>query len=202
MAKTDPRIDAYIAKSADFAKPILNHLRELVHQGCPDVEETWKWSFPHFLYKGILCSMAAFKNHCSFGFWKNALIIGKNNGKAERDGMGSFGRLTSLADLPADSVLLAYIKKAVQLNDTGVKNPARSAPKVKKPLVVPDYLMAALSKRKKALATWEDFSYSHKKEYVEWVTEAKTEQTRSKRLTTTVTWLVEGKSRNWKYKNC
>jgi uncharacterized protein YdeI (YjbR/CyaY-like superfamily) len=204
MPKTDPRVDAYIAKSADFAKPILNHLRRLVHLGCPEVEETWKWSFPHFMYKGILCSMAAFKNHCSFGFWKGRLILGKSvgDGDGERDGMGQFGRLTSLADLPPEKVLLGYIIEAVRLNDAGVKVPTRSAPRVKKDLVVPDYFLAALNKQKKALRTFEDFSYSHKKEYVEWITEAKTEPTREKRIITALAWLAGGKPRYWKYANC
>src|ERR1043166_4933195 len=126
MPTKDPRIDAYVAKSADFAKPILIHLRKLVHVACPDVEETIKWSFPHFEYKGMLCSMAAFKQHCSFGFWKAALVLGKGkNGEDSADGgMGHFGKITSLSDLPGDKVLVGYIKKAAQLNDAGVKLPA------------------------------------------------------------------------------
>ena len=99
MPTKDPRIDDYVAKSADFAKPILNHLRKLIHAACPAVEETMKWSFPHFMYKGMLCSMAAFKNHCSFGFWKGALIFGGDDGynKASEEAMGQFGRITALS---------------------------------------------------------------------------------------------------------
>lgn len=192
----DPRVDAYIAKSADFATPILNHIRKLVHAACPQVQETMKWSFPHFEYKGVLCSMAAFKNHCALGFWKGELFLPK--GKQD-EAMGSFGRITRLSDLPSDKVLSGYIKEAVKLNEAGTKVPSRSKPKERKPLVIPNYFMAAMKKNKKALSTFEDFSYSHKKDYVEWVTGAKTEQTRDKRLATTVEWLTEGKSRNWKY---
>jgi uncharacterized protein YdeI (YjbR/CyaY-like superfamily) len=154
--------------------------------------------------------MAAFKAHCSFGFWKGKLIFG--NRSAEDEAMGQFGRIKSLADLPGDKVLLGYIKKAVRLNEAGVKKDAPSASaalrrdklrlKVKKELVVPDYFTGALRKNKKALATFEGFSYSHKKEYVEWITEAKREETRANRLATALAWLAQGKARNWKYMNC
>ena len=169
MPAKDPRIDAYIAKSADFAKPILTHLRKLVHASCPDVEETMKWSFPNFMHKGILCSMASFKEHCTFGFWKGALISAKDKaaGKLADEAMGQFGRITALSDLPKDKVLLGWIKEAVRLNDEGIKLPPRPKSKVKKELVVPDFFVAALKKNKKALTTFENFSYSHKKEYVE-----------------------------------
>jgi len=203
MPKKDPRVDAYIAKSADFAKPILNHLRKLVHKACPDVEETLKWSMPAFMHEGILCGMAAFKEHCTFGAWKHSLIKTKVSGNGKSDeAMGHLGRITSLADLPSDAALLEYIREAVRLNEQGVKlaRPKRSA--AKKELVVPDYFSAALKKNKKALEAFENFSYSHKKEYVEWVTEAKRDETRAQRLDTTLAWLGQGKSRNWKYANC
>jgi uncharacterized protein YdeI (YjbR/CyaY-like superfamily) len=197
----DKRVDAYIAKSAAFAQPILRELREVVHEACPDVEETIKWSFPNFTYKGILCGMAAFKQHCSFGFWKGALVIdGKDN---NADAMGQFGRITSIKELPSRRALLAYVKKAKQLNDDGVKVPARSKPRnEKKDLEIPAYFTAALKKNRKALALFEAFSYSKKKDYVEWLTEAKTDETRERRLETSVQWIAEGKSRNWKYERC
>ena len=202
MGKKDPRVDAYIAKSADFAKPILTHMRELVHAACPDVEETIKWGFPNFVHKGMLCGMAAFKAHSSFGFWKASLIFGKDKAAGKEDnGMGHFGRITSLSDLPKDKELLGYIKEAVRLNDAGISKP-RPRLKKKKELVVPDYFMAALKKNKKALTAFEGFSYSHKKEYLEWITEAKTEETRQRRIATALEWMAEGKSRNWKYENC
>jgi uncharacterized protein YdeI (YjbR/CyaY-like superfamily) len=200
MGTQDPRIDAYIARSAEFARPILTHIRKLVHATCPDVEETMKWSFPHFQYKGMLCSMAAFKEHCAFGFWKGALVI-EGAPEAER-GMGQFGRITRLADLPPPKVLTGYIKKAMKLNDDGVKTPARAKPKTPRELVIPDDLASALQGNHQAQAAFEKFSPSHKREYVEWITEAKTQATRSKRLATAIEWMAEGKSRNWKYMNC
>ncbi len=200
MPKKDPRIDVYIAKSPEFAKPILAHLRELVHAACPDVEETMKWSRPHFMYKGMLCGMSSFKEHCAFGFWKGSLIV--KDGKRETDAaMGHFGRITSLTSLPANKVITGYIKSAMKLNEDGVKPPER-VKKPPKPVVVPDDLAARLKRNKKAQATFEAFSPSHKREYIEWITEAKTDATRTKRLETTIEWLAEGKPRNWKYMNC
>jgi uncharacterized protein YdeI (YjbR/CyaY-like superfamily) len=202
MATRDPRIDAYIAKSADFARPILEHIRAVVHAACPDVEETMKWSFPNFLYKGMLCNMAAFKEHCAFGFWKGSLIVGKGDGEAEK-AMGQFGRITKLSDLPSKKVLTGYIKEAMTLNDQGVKSPSRSKPKSPKPApVVPDDLAAALAKNSAAHATFETFSPSHRREYIEWITEAKTAATRARRVETAIEWMAEGKPRNWKYMNC
>ncbi|MBI4662118.1 MAG: YdeI/OmpD-associated family protein [Verrucomicrobia bacterium] len=204
MGKHDPRIDAYIAKSADFAKPILNHLRKLVHAACPDVEETMKWSFPHFLHKGILCSMASFKNHCAFGFWKGALIFGKTKGSSddEKQAMGQFGRITAISDLSDEKTLTGYLKEAARLNEAGVKVPAKPKAKEKNDLVVPDYFVSALKTNKQALVTFESFSYSHKKEYLEWITEAKGEETRQRRMATAIEWMTEGKSRHWKYARC
>ena len=201
MGTRDERIDAYIAKSAEFARPILVHLREVVHAACPEVEETMKWSFPNFMYKGILCSMAAFKEHCAFGFWKGSLVL-KQEGDDARDGMGHLGRLTKLSDLPSKKVLTGYIKDAMKLNDAGVKSPTRSKPKRPKEVIVPHELTSALGQNKKALATFEKFSPSHKREYIEWITEAKTEATRTRRLETAIEWMAEGKPRNWKYMNC
>jgi uncharacterized protein YdeI (YjbR/CyaY-like superfamily) len=200
MPATDPRIDAYIEKSADFAQPVLTHLRKLIHKGCPDVVETVKWSMPSFEYKGILCGFAAFKQHCTFGFWKQSLMETDAFSK-NKTAMGSFGRITSLKDLPSDKVMIGLIHQAMELNEKGIKVPKKPA-SAKKELVVPDDLKKALAKNKKAKTQFDKFSYSHRKEYVEWITEAKTEPTRNKRLDTTVEWLSEGKSRNWKYENC
>jgi uncharacterized protein YdeI (YjbR/CyaY-like superfamily) len=197
MGTIDKRVDAYIAKSADFAKPILTHIRAVVHETCPDVEETMKWNFPHFVYKGMLCSMASFKEHCAFGFWNRQLVAGDAAGAEGDRGMGQFGRLTKVSDLPSKRILAGYIKKAMALNEQGVK-PARST-KPKKELIVPEYFIAALRKNKKALAVFERFPPSHKREYVEWVTEAKGEDTRNRRLAQAVEWIAEGKQRNWKY---
>jgi uncharacterized protein YdeI (YjbR/CyaY-like superfamily) len=200
MPKIDPRVDAYIAKAAEFARPILKHLRGLVHVGCPEVVETMKWSFPHFEHQGVLCSMAAFKQHCAFGFWKGKLFLPQEHDGSE-SAMGQFGRITTIDDLPAKKVLLGYIKQAVKLNEAGVKAP-KTAKKEKSTLVVPPYFKAALKKNKKAQTTFDNFSPSHQREYVEWITEAKQEATRQRRLETAIEWLAEGKSRNWKYEKC
>ena len=201
--KRDPRVDAYIAKAPEFAKPILSHLRELVHAGCPEVVETMKWSRPHFEHHGLLCGISAFKHHCAFGFWLYEQVVGAlGQSAAEKNSMGHFGRITSLADLPGDKELIAMIRKAAALNESGVKRPAAPRPKGDRKLTVPVYLLAALRANKKALAAFEAFSYSHKKEYVEWITEAKREETRQKRLGTMLQWLAEGKSRHWKCIQC
>ena len=198
MPKKDPRIDAYIAKSADFAKPILIHLRQLAHTACPDVEETVKWRMPFFLHKGILFGMASFKGHCTLHFWNGKLFLGD---ASREGGMGQFGRITTLSDLPDRKTLLGYIKKAIQLNEAGVKKaPPKRAPQKK--LTVPPDFNAALNKNKKARAAFDNFSYSHRKEYLQWITEAKRPETRAKRIKTTLQWLATGKSRNWKYENC
>jgi uncharacterized protein YdeI (YjbR/CyaY-like superfamily) len=208
MGKKDARVDAYIAKSADFAQPILNELRDIVHEGCPDTEEAIKWSMPFFLYqKGILCYMAAFKQHCGFGFWNGRAVLGEamvfSEGGREKEGMGNVGRITSLKDMPSRRVLIGYVKKAKQLKDDGVKPPTRSKPRgpVKEP-PTPDYMTAALKKNKKALAAFAAFPPGRRKEYIEWLTEAKTDATRQKRLDTAIEWIAEGKSRNWKYEKC
>ena len=198
MGTRDPRIDAIIVKSADFAKPILTHIREAVHAGCPDVVETIKWGMPAFEYKGPMCQMAAFKAHCVFGFWKGALVL-PESGKA-KDAMGNFGRISSVKDLPSKKVLAGYVKKAAELNAAGVKV-ARPKKHAKPPVETPPELAAALKQRKhaKARATFEGFSPSQRREYAEWLTEAKTDATREKRLATTLEWLAEGKTRQWKY---
>ena len=200
MPTTDPRVEAYIDKSRDFAKPILKHIRKLVHEACPETIETMKWSLPHFDYKGMLCSMAAFKEHCAFGFWKQSLLE-QSAFPAEKTAMGSFGRITSVKDLPDDKTMKKFIAEAVKLNDDGVKI-ARTVSKEKKKLVVPDILLEALASNDSAAETFNNFPYSKKKEYVEWITEAKTDATRDKRLGTTIEWLAEGKARNWKYEKC
>jgi uncharacterized protein YdeI (YjbR/CyaY-like superfamily) len=201
MGKRDARVDAYIGKSAEFARPILMHIRELVHAGCPEAEETIKWSHPNFLYKGMMCGMAAFKEHCAFGFWKHSLVVGKEDGEP-KEGMGTFGRITKISDLPSKKVMTGYIKTAMKLNEDGVKNPARVRPAKPKEVVVPDVLAKALRGNQKARATFEKFSPSHQREYIEWITEAKTDATRERRLQTALEWMAEGKPRNWKYMNC
>jgi uncharacterized protein YdeI (YjbR/CyaY-like superfamily) len=201
MGKRDPRVDAYIAKAAPFARPILKHLRAIIHEGCPGVEETIKWSFPCYDYKGPFASIAAFKQHASFGLWKHALLVKKHAplAKNREKAMGHFGRLTSLADLPSRRVLVALVKEAKRLNDERVKLPPRPRPKKPVKVMVPAFFRAALRKSKKAFACFDAFSPSQQREYVEWLAEAKTAPTRERRLETAIEWISEGKIRNWKY---
>ena len=193
---TDPRIDAYIARAQPFAQPILKRIRAAVQAGCPDVTETIKWSMPAFEYKGPLAGMAAFKAHCVFGFWKGALMKTAPKGK-EGDAMGQFGRFESIGDLPSEAALVKMVKEAVALNDAGVKVPRVT--KAKAALKTPSYMLAAIKKNSKAKKTYEAFSPSAQREYVEWITGAKTDETRDTRLATAVGWMAEGKQRNWKY---
>jgi uncharacterized protein YdeI (YjbR/CyaY-like superfamily) len=202
MATTDPRIDAYIQGSADFARPILEHLRQLIHKACPGVVETIKWSRPFFEYQGgMLCHISAFKQHCAVGFW-NAPLLKDPAGVLhikDKNAMGHFDRITSLKDLPADKVLIALIKEAAALNEQGVKKPAPVKKPLKAALPVPPALASALKKNKKAADVFAGFPPSHRREYIEWITEAKTDETRDRRIASTLEWLKEGKSRNWKY---
>jgi uncharacterized protein YdeI (YjbR/CyaY-like superfamily) len=201
MPKKNKAVDTYISKSADFAKPILNHLRQLVHTTCPATEEKIKWGFPHFDYKGeMMCSMAAFKQHCAFGFWKAPIMKDPMllaTAKTEV-AMGHLGKITALENLPSDKKIIAWIKEAMKLNEDGIKLPARPTPAVKE-IVVPDYFSKAIAKNKKARLVFEAFAYSHKKEYIQWITAAKTEETKNKRMETAIEWIAEGRGRNWKY---
>ena len=201
MAKKDPRVDAYIEKAAPFARPILRHLRQVVHAGCPKVEETIKWGMPHFDYKGMMCGMAAFKEHCTFGFWKEK-VLGKRlplDVRSNQDGMGTYGCIRTLDDLPPAAHLKVLVAEAAKLNDAGIKahDGAKRPPRA--PLPVPDDFKAAMKKHPKAQAAFQALSPSHRREYIEWITEAKREETRRKRMETSLQWMVEGKARNWKY---
>jgi len=199
MGTRDKRVDAYIASRAPFAQPILRQLRELVHEACPDAVETIKWSHPQFEYKGPFCGMAAFKEHAAFGFWKHDLVVA-DDGKA-REAMGSFGCLRTLDDLPSKKAFGGYVRKAMKLNDEGIKSPRRTgAPK--KPIPMHAELKAALGKSRKARATFDAFPPSARREYLEWVAEAKGEDTRARRIAQAVEWMAEGKRRNWKYEKC
>jgi len=202
--KYDKRIDTYIEEAQPFAQPILNHLRALIHEANPEVEETIKWGMPSFDYKGPYISFAAFKQHAAFGFWKAVLLHDPEGYLQDRsnqggEAMGHLGKITSLDDLPPDAVLIDFIKQAKKLNDDKVKLPAKPK-KEQKELIIPAYFIEALSRNELALAVFEAFSPSHKKEYVEWVTEAKTEKTRLERLAKAILQMAEGKSRHWKYK--
>ncbi len=197
---TNPAITTYITRAQPFAQPILNHIRALVHMACPKVEEKIKWGMPFFDYKGPMCNLAAFKQHCSFGFWKASLMsdpILVETAKSEV-AMGHLGKITSLKDLPSDKKIMTYINEAMLLNEAGKK-----VVKVKSTksitYVVPDYIVIAIKQNKKAFATFEAFAPSHKKEYAQWIDEAKTETTKSKRLLKAIENMEEGKPYNWQY---
>jgi uncharacterized protein YdeI (YjbR/CyaY-like superfamily) len=196
--KTDPRIDAYIDRQAEFAKPILVHLRGVIHEACPDGEETLKWSMPSFLYRGkILAGFAAFKAHATFGYWNDSMLQQKEK---NRSAMGQFGRLTALADLPERDRLIDLTRQSMALIDSGAK-PVRNKTE-KAPFTVPQDMRAAIDTNPAAKAAFDAFPPSAQRDYVEWITEAKREETRTKRLAQAVEWLAEGKRRNWKYENC
>jgi uncharacterized protein YdeI (YjbR/CyaY-like superfamily) len=195
------QVDQYIINSAEFAIPILDHLRNLVHKADARIEEKIKWGMPFFDFKGTVCHMASFKNHCAFGFWKGSLMKDEYGIFKERsEAMGLLGKITSFKDLPPDEILIAYIQQAILLNENNIKLPPKPKSTEKKELVVPEYLMEALHEDPEALAVFQNFSTSNKKDYVLWLEEAKTEATRQKRLVTTLVWLAEGKTRMWKYK--
>jgi len=194
MAKKDPRVDDYIKRAAPLARPILKHLRKIVHVGCPDVEETIKWRSPFFERKGIICFMAAFKQHCVFGFWKGSLIFGGKH----KGAMRHFGRITSMHDLPNQKMLIGFVRRAAELNEAGTRK-SRPRPRAKREINVPADLKTALQRKVKARKTFENFRYSHKKEYVDWITDAKRDETRRRRLETAIQWLAQGKPQNWKY---
>jgi uncharacterized protein YdeI (YjbR/CyaY-like superfamily) len=205
----DPRVDAYVNKVKPFAQPIMEHLRELVHKGCPEVEETIKWSRPFFEYRGaILGNMSAFKEHCSFGFWGEEIgAVLREARVVQEGGMGSLGRITCVADLPADKLMLGWIRQAAKFIASGehtspiaARQRVVKAPKEK--VEAPAEFMAALQRDKKAAAVFAKFSPSCQREYVEWIVEAKRVETREKRIATAVEWIAEGKQRNWKYQEC
>src|SRR5258705_7484639 len=199
----DKRVDAYITKAQPFAQPIMKKMRELIHKANPDVQETIKWGMPSFDYKGPYFSFAAFKQDLAAGFWKYKLIKDSkgylgDNAMQGGEAMGNMGRMNSVKDLPPDSVMIDFFKQAKKLNDEGVKQ-ERPKPKPKKEILIPKEFAAALSKNKKAKQVYENFSPSQKYEYLQWITEAKTDETRDKRIETAAEWISEGKPRNWKY---
>jgi uncharacterized protein YdeI (YjbR/CyaY-like superfamily) len=195
MGKKDARIDAYIAQSANFAKPILTRLRKLIHTACPPVEENMKWRMPFFEHKGILCMMAAFKGHCAIRFWHPEMRKLFKKG----DSMSHVGRIKKMSDLPGDAKILQYLRRAVELNESGKK--ATVVRRSAKKLQIPSYITNALKGNKKAQAAFNRFSPSHQNEYIEWITDAKRDETRAKRIATMLQWLAAGKSRNWKYES-
>jgi uncharacterized protein YdeI (YjbR/CyaY-like superfamily) len=208
-ANLNPKVDAYVAKAAPFAQPVLGHLRGLVHKACPDAVEEMKWSRPFFLHGGvILCNMSAFRAHCSFGFWGAEIgKILKQDGVLQDGGMGSLGRIAGLDDLPPDKAMLGYLRQAVKFIDEGkgetfVAAGRRVAKAPKAGIETPAEFLAALKRNKAAERVFEGFSPSCKREYVEWIAQAKRDETRERRIAQAMEWIAEGKQRNWKYQEC
>lgn len=203
MGFRDPRIDAYIIKSADFAIPILDYWREIVHAACPEAKETMKWSMPFFEYHNYnLCHMASFKNHCRFHFWLASKMSDPDKLFTESDtdsGMSQFGRISKVEDLPSEEQIFALIQDAMSLIDQGVKLTKDPGRKVVKELAIPDYFQEAIDDNPDAQENFDRFTLSQKKEYVDWIVEAKSETTRLKRMEQAVNWIEEGKVRHWKY---
>ncbi|MBS1821659.1 MAG: YdeI/OmpD-associated family protein [Acidobacteria bacterium] len=198
----DPRVDAYINRSAPFAQPILEHVRELVHKTVPDIEESIKWSMPFFTYKGqMFGNLAAFKAHCSFGLFGGTMKAWFKEQGTDNEGMGSLGKLTGVKDLPPNKVLIGYIRQAAAFIDDGAKTMQRPRKAARPAPEVPADLAAALKKNKAAQRVWASFSASCQREYADWITEAKRAETREKRVAQAVEWIAEGKQRNWKYQN-
>jgi len=196
MPRKDPRVDAYIENAQPFARPILKHIRAAVLSASSELEETLKWGHPTFVYHGNVCTMAAFKQHITLGFWKAKLLLDAN-GRPAGEAWGQFGRITEIPDLPPKRELVGYVKKAMTLNEDGVT--VKREVKPKQPIPVPAALKAALAKAPRAKAFFAALPPGHQREYLQWVTEAKTDATRDKRIATTIEWLSEGKHRNWKY---
>lgn len=191
-------VDAYIAKAADFARPILTKFRDLLHRTCPDVQEVLKWGVPHFEHEGVLAGMAGFKKHVNLIFWKADLMKDSAGLFRKADGPRNVLQPKSMDEMPPDKVLVAYMKEAMALNEQGVKRAKKAAAK-KPDLPVPADLRAALKKNKKAQAAFDAFPPSHRREYIEWITDAKQAETRARRLATALEWMALGKPRNWKY---
>lgn len=199
MGTRDPRVSAYIKDAAPFARPILTHFRKVVHAACPEVEETIKWGMPMFTYHGILCFMAGFRQHVGLGFWKGGRVVEAGDNQAG-SAMGQFGRLTEVGQLPSPRVLTGYVREAMRINEAAKRTPAKKAARRPKPAPrTPADLRAGLKRNASASAAWEKSSPGHRREYVQWITEAKRPETRARRVRTTIEWLAEGKSRNWKY---
>lgn len=205
MEQYDPRVDAYIGKVASFAQPILQHIRALIHETSPEITETIKWGFPFFDYKGTLCYINAFKSHTGLGFWDSKALVDPGNyiKRGEEKSAGNFGRITTLSDLPPDDVIKEFIRQAMAANEKGAKSARpiaiKKSPAEKDALVTPVDFEDLLGQNPKAKEVFERFSYSHKKEYLQWITEAKTDATREKRMVQAIEMIGEGKSRHWKY---
>lgn len=201
MAQLNSKVDEYIAKSEGFAKPILEYLRQIIHETCPDAAEDIKWGTPHYSYKGDhLCMIAGFKNHYSFSLYKAEFMKDKEIAESVKAGkkFGYMDKLKSVSELPSKEVLVSFLKEAMTINENGIKKekPISDKPKV---IETPDYLTEALNANKQAKEVWESKSDSYRKDYLVWIIDAKTDATRQKRIEQSLEWIAEGKGRFWQY---
>lgn len=199
MKNATPAVDAFIARAPEFARPILKRVRAAFHKGCPDLEERLKWGMPSFEYKGMMGMMAAFKAHTVWGFWRRKEMADPHK-IFKSGGMGGGGKITDISQLPSEKIIAEYVKAAARLNEAGPRKKAAAKPKP--PVKVPPDFTKALKSNRKALATFEALPPSHRRDYVEWITGAKQDATRERRIATAIEWLAQGKSRNWKYEKC
>lgn len=201
MNNLNKKVDDYIAKSEPFAKPILEHLRAIIHETCPDVGEDIKWGTPHYSYKGDhLCMLGSFKNHCSFSIYKAEFLKDEKIAASVKAGkkFGYMDKVKSVSELPSTETLISLIKEAMSINEQGIKKviPVSDKPKT---LETPDYLLDALAANEKAKAVWESKSDAFRKDYLVWIIDAKTDATRQKRIEQSLEWLADGKGRFWQY---
>lgn len=196
-------IDKYITEATDFAQPILNHLRQLIFTADPEMEEAIKWRQPCYSQNGLVCAMAAFKQHVNFTFFEGKHLIDKHGvfGDSNNQNLSAF-KLKSIDELPADNILISYIQQAIAYNQSAEKPKKTKAKKDKAELIIPRELAEALAQNTKASEHFDNFSYSKQNDYIEWISSAKRDTTRQKRLATAIEWISEGKGRNWKYENC
>lgn len=202
MSNADPKVDVYSENAEAFARPIMAHLRGLIRAACPDVTETVKWGIPHFDYRGeMMCIFAAYRAHCAFSFWKDSLMSdARLKANADLPAAKRFmGKLTTLADLPSDAELTAWIREAMSLNERGVKLAPRKSTGAPKPVGVPAAFAERLAANPSVKAVFEGKSASFQKEYNLWIGEAKTDATRDKRIDEALAWIADGKGRFWKY---
>jgi hypothetical protein len=199
------QVTAYAAAMPAYAQPIFAHLRALIHTTCPDTDEAIKWSIPHFERDGdYLCIFAASPGHASFTFYKQQLM----SDPRLRDNLNLpaikrfMGRLTSLSDLPDDATLAAMLQEAADLNARGVRLPDRAPktpPVIDMPSAVATAVATALAANPAAQAVWDAKSAAWRKDYLVWITAAKTDPTRDARIAEALDWIADGKARFWKY---
>jgi hypothetical protein len=187
------QINQYMAELPEWQRRMLVRLRQLIHEAAPEVEEAWRWDKPHFDNAGIMVGLCAFKEHVAVWFHKGALLkdtkkLFEATARTEEKGMRAY-KLHE-GDKINEAAFLDLVKQAVAVNDKGTK--LREAKPTKKALVVPEDLEQVLRKDPTAWANWEAFPVGHRRAYVEWVTDARQEETRKRRIAQSLEKIREG----------